>query len=497
MLSSTVGGTFAGQSLVKAGNRLAGIGRRSGVSLAAAIAALAMSLFAANEAKAQNCVLGPSKGVLNLAAIGSSPASVSSMIGTSIITSETAFLFQSTAFVSNPASAQPNQEAGGIWVRGVGGTVDVSSTTSTTVTQTPVPAGATSVVSCAQKVDANFAGVQFGTDISRLNVGGWNVHLGTTAGFLSTDNTLAGGAFAFIDPVSHLAAGGGPFVGNAQIPFVGGYAVANRAGFTIDALLRAEYYQTALSAPASNIFGQSIDAAAVSFSSSITYHWQVPNSDWFIEPSAGLIISWVNTDPFNYLTAATPGVSTLSGTLKINDIESDIGRLGLLAGTSINAGGVTWLPFAAVSVWHEFGPNITSSYATCPATTGGPGCAVFSAPPIPVTIAATSSTSTFGTYGQYSAGIQAVLADTGWRGFARFDYRDGANLQGASGTGGFRYQFTPDAPARGVMPVKAVQVYEAPAALRSVNWTGFYSGVFGGAAEGSAYWGYTERSVSP
>src|SRR5262249_5882078 len=86
------------------------------------------------------------------------------------------------------------------------------------------------------------------------------------------------------------------------------------------------------------------------------------------------------------------------------------------------------------------------------------------------TITATSETSTFGTYGQASLGFSAAVAGTGWVGFGRVDYRKGDYLEGLSGTGGIRYQFTPDVFAK--MPVKAV--VKAPVVVEAVDWTGFY-----------------------
>ncbi len=290
--------------------------------------------------------------------------------------------------------------------------------------------------------------------------------------------------------------GGGSFT--STIPFFGGYAAATYGGFSIDALLRADYYQTNMSAPGAFLFGQSIDAHSLAFTSSAAYQWQVPNSNWFIEPSAGFIISRTKVDPLNFTgTGTPPGVSaivpagdTLSETLRLNDIQSEIGRVGVRVGTSIDAGQVIWQPFGAVSVWHEFGPNITSTSVTCP------NCTVAGVPLGLTILTNTSSTTTFGTYGQYSLGVSAALAGTGWLGFARVDYREGPNLEGLSGTGGIRYQFTPDAAvAREGMPVKA-PVYKAPV-VQAVNWTGFYVGGFGGGTLGAADWGYTAGEVSP
>jgi opacity protein-like surface antigen len=342
-------------------------------------------------------------------------------------------------------------------------------------------------------VDETFAGVQFGADVARLNIGGWNVHLGSTAGFLQSNGSVVGGAFSFQDVFAGGATvGGGPFTNSTQIPFAGIYAAATYGGFFIDGLVRWEDYQTTLNAPSSNLFNQRLDAQGISFSASTGYNWQVPNTNWFIEPSIGVIISRTWVDDFNYATAGTPGKTSFNGTLHVHEIESDIGRAGLRVGTTINGGSVIWQPFAAFSVWHEFGPNIKSDYATCNSTSGVPGCAFRGG--IPDTIQATSSTTTFGTFEQYSLGISAALAGTGWLGFARVDFRDGPDLQGWSGTGGIRYQFTPGASVAGVMPLKA----PAKAAIvQAVSWTGFYLGGFGGAFLGSAKWDFAGGGTTP
>jgi hypothetical protein len=340
--------------------RWRGRGKAAAMSMGIAFAA---SLFAASGAQAQNCTIPTVQFVSNLGGIGSSPASVSSMIGSTITAASTAFLLQSTAFIGSPPNPQPDQQAGGIWVRGVGGEVSVKSSTTTFVSQPFPPIGNSGTVSCFQKVDETFAGVQFGRDLGILNVNGWNFHWGATAGYIGTSSSIAGGAVSF--PDQGTTAGGGPFNSTTNIPFIGAYAAATYNGFSVDALLRTEYYQTSLNAPGVNLFNQEIDAHGITFAASAAYQWQVPNSDWFIEPSAGVIISRIKVDPFNYLTAGTVN-DRLSGTLQLNDIKSDIGRLGLRFGTTVNTGNVVWQPFASVSVWHEFGPNIISNYATCP-----------------------------------------------------------------------------------------------------------------------------------
>jgi outer membrane autotransporter protein len=462
-------------------------------SWAAAGIALAGSLLAASGAQAQNCALGPSGFIPNLAGIGSSPAAVGSMIAGSITASSTAFLLQSSSFVGAPPNPAPDQQGGGVWVRGVGGEVTVKSSTATAVTGTSTTLGTQNTfVNCTEKVKENFAGVQFGADIARLNLNGWNVHLGTTLGYLGSTGSMAGGAFQFADVANGgLPTGGGSFSSSTQIPFAGVYAAATKGGFFADALLRAEYYQSTLTAPGDNLFGQPIDAHGWSFAASAGYNWQVPNSKWFVEPSGSVIISRTKVDPLNLTAAGNNGPvinDQIPGTLFINTIKSDIGRLGLRVGETIESGNVVWQPFAAVSVWHEFGPNLTGNYATSPlCCVAGGGT---------FTGAGFGSVSTIGTFGQYSLGISGALAGTGWLGFARVDYRDGPNLQGLSGTGGIRYQFNPDmAVASRAMPVKA-PVYKAPV-VAPVNWTGFYVGAFAGATLGSADWGYVGGEVAP
>jgi opacity protein-like surface antigen len=459
--------------------------------------AAAASLFAATGAQAQNCTV---TGNPFLAVIGTSPASVSSMIASSLTAANTAFLLQSTAFVGAPGNPAPDQQGGGVWTRAVGGEVDIKSTTSTVAAGfgtgpnvfAPGPNQPPAFINCSQRVDTKFVGGQLGADIARLNVNGWNFHFGSTVGYLETRGNLAGGAFAFPDTNNNNnIVGGGPFTSGTQVPFAGVYAAATHGGFFIDGLLRAEYYQTKLNAPGDFLFNQEIDAHGWSFSASTGYNWKPTNENWFIEPSAGVIISRVKVDPFNYSTTGTPGATTFSETLQVSDVKSDIGRVGVRVGTTFQSGNMVWQPFGAVSLWHEFGPNVTASAATCPGLTPTQSCA-FGPGGVEVLTAA-SSTSTFGTFAQFSLGVSAQVAGTGWLGFARVDYRDGPNLQGISGTGGIRYQFTPEEIIRPKMPVKAPVL----PVVEVVNWTGFYIGGYGSAELGTADWNSLTTTATP
>jgi opacity protein-like surface antigen len=143
-------------------------------------------------------------------------------------------------------------------------------------------------------------------------------------------------------------------------------------------------------------------------------------------------------------------------------------------------------------VWHDFGGNATANFTTCP------GCALLTIPPNPAIAAALTdafSGTNIGTYGQYSVGLSAAIANSGWVGFARADYRNGPDLTGWDGTAGARYQFTPEATARTAMAVKA-PIFKAPAA-QTLTWDGFYVGAIAGAEEGAAHFGYGTGSADP
>ena len=77
---------------------------------------------------------------------------------------------------------------------------------------------ANTTTACANQQHDNFAGVQTGADIARLNWGGWNLHLGTTAGYLgskSSDN------FGFNNNVQSSMSwtGGGPGLSGGSLPY--------------------------------------------------------------------------------------------------------------------------------------------------------------------------------------------------------------------------------------------------------------------------------------
>src|SRR5262245_37829660 len=159
-------------------------------------AALVASMLGPSSAWAQ-CADNFNIAVANFPAPGQiSPATVALPLGvgstlsalTSTINSvNTAFLTTTSAFVSGPGNAQPDQQGGGVWTRTVAGFVETDSTSRSTLTVPPALGlgVATGTQTCHSTTRQDYFGYQFGHDISVLNVGGTgaNIHFGATAGY--------------------------------------------------------------------------------------------------------------------------------------------------------------------------------------------------------------------------------------------------------------------------------------------------------------------------
>ena len=415
-----------------------------------------------------NCTFSQTGPVVNLGFLALPAGAASAAIAGAIGNVNTAFLTQQgSAFVSAPANPLPDQPGGGIWTRALAGEVDLNTTSTSQGTwQVPAAPGAntSTTTHCNNETRQNFAGLQVGTDISRLNWYGWNVHLGATAGNLgekSTDNN--------------------EFYNGFDVPFLGAYLVATKGRFFADIMVREEFYNGSLLNPNFNFYNQPVGAHGYSVSTSAGYNFDVGNN-WFIEPSAGFVYSNTSVDNFTF---GGPQQLPISGTISTNDVVSEIGRASLRVGKVIETPTVTWQPFASASVFHEFAGNVVSNFQTCN------GCA-FTNPGGPSTFSQQTSTSRVGTYGQYSLGVAAQLVGTGFLGFARVDYREGSNIQGWTGNAGIRYQFAPDMVAT-ALPTKAVK---APVAVVGpTNWTGFYAGLFGGVAYGRTDIGFVNDTT--
>src|SRR3984893_18672342 len=413
---------------------------------------LVLMLFSASAAQAQ-CTSVGLNGLNTTApvvaqAAGMAVANVSASVGalvTSINSANTAFLTQSSAFIGSPANPQPDQQGGGVWARGVGGHLSVG----TTATAGNISFGTPQQgrITCNTRTLEDFSGVQVGTDFARLNVNGWNLHAGSTVGYLGskTHDATPG-----LDPPAS-------FRDSLQIPFVGTYAAASYGGFLVDGQVRGDFFQNEVSDDNHGLAGQRFDARGISVTGNVAYNQKLGNQ-WFIEPSAGIIWSRTHVDELNVPgtgilgTPVGPGFVPLWA-LTVNDIESVLGRLSVRVGTRVTSGNVVWQPFASAGVFHEFAGGVTSSLTSNFSALG----AAFA--PLP-TLSSTVTTSGLGTYGQFGLGIAAQLVNSDWVSYLRADYRTGDNIEGWSVNGGLRYQFVPD-PASNSLVSKA-PAYKAP-----------------------------------
>lgn len=426
--------------------------------------AFVMACSASSAAFAQNCTSTQS-GLVTINNIGSlaiPTGAASAAVSAAIGNVNTAFLTQQgSAFVSAPANPLPDQPGGGVWARGVGGEVNLSSNSASTGTSVSPGNGNavvnTATTNCKNTQHETFAGVQTGADIARLNWNGWNVHLGTTAGYLGAKSTDNNG-----------------FSNTFEVPFFGTYVVATKGRFFADLMVREEFYNINLFNPGLSFVNQPVGAHGYSISASTGYNFDLGNN-WFIEPSAGFIYSSTSVDNFTAPGAFGATGTGIAGTIQTNDVISEIGRASLRVGKTIETPNIIWQPFGSVSVFHEFAGNVVSNFISNNGVLTGAFAGPFS-------YNQQTSTSRVGTYGQYSLGLAGQIVNTGWLGFVRVDYRDGDNINGWTGNAGIRYQFTPEMIAA-VMPVKAP--VKAPAAfIAPTNWTGFYVGGFFGAAAG-------------
>jgi opacity protein-like surface antigen len=406
----------------------------------------------------QNCTTTqvPTPVLINNIGTLAIPASATSAsISAAIGSVNTAFLTQQgSAFVSAPSNPAPDQPGGGVWARGVGGQVNISSTSNSVGLSTQGGAVInTATTNCNNQQRQTFAGAQVGADIARLNYAGWNLHLGTTAGYLSSRTTDNAG-----------------FGNDFEVPFWGTYFVATKGRFFADLMVRQEFYNLNLNNPALAFTNQAVGAHGYSISASTGYNFDLGH-DWFIEPSAGFIYSRTSVDSFTAPGVAGPNFTGITGVVQTDDVVSQMGRLSLRAGKAIATPNVIWQPFASASVFHEFAGDVRSNYTSLNGVVLG----------LPFTYNQATTTSRVGTYGQYSLGVAAQVVNTGWLGFVRVDYRNGDNIDGWTGNAGIRYQFTPQTIAA-VLPTKAPK---SPIPVIGVtNWTGFYAGGFFGAAAG-------------
>ncbi len=386
-----------------------------------------------------------------------SGGSINSLVS-AINTANTAFLSQSTAFIGAPPNPEPDQLGGGVWARGIGGQSDFKSTSTSTYALNGTPLSGN--ISCNTKTQLNFSGVQIGTDVAQLNWDGWNLHGGSTLGYLGAN--------------ANDFASGGSFSDTLQVPFVGLYGAATKGGFFVDGQAKWSYYQNKLVDPSNGLFGQNLDARGFSVNGNIGYNYGFADT-WFIEPSAGFLWSKVSVDPLNtsgtFVLATSPGFAP-PATVNINNIYSALGRVSLRVGTSFSTANWILQPFATISGFREFQGNNSATLASHFEQIGIGG-----------NLGGNLSSTNIGNYGQFGLGLVAILPNTGWLAYVRTDYRTGEKINGWAMNGGLRYQLNPDHP---VVTRRSADVPGVPLPVAAYNWTGFYLGPSLGVD-----WGYT------
>lgn len=369
-------------------------------------------------------------------------------------TTNTAFLTQNSAFVAAPPNPAPYQPGGGVWVRGTGGQVDTRVPASFTFSgNVASPDGGAGT--CDTRTSQRYGGVQIGTDISRLNIDGANIHIGVTGGY--TESSISS------------PTGSGIFQGEFQIPFAGLYAAVTKGGFFADAQIRGDFYQGRLSDQSNGLFGQGLDARSYSVTGNVGNQFPLGN-DWFVEPSAGVVYSRVSVDRLalagTLLLANNPGLAPPSR-VDVNDFDSVLGRASVRVGRNFLIDGFALQGFFTASVFNEFAGNVRTNIATGFGELD-PGLA-------PLDATAVISSERIGTYGQFALGLAGQILNTGWLGFVRGDYRIGERVEGVAISGGLRYQFTPEQLARPSIVRKGADP-DIAVLPTLVNWTGFSIG---------------------
>ena len=401
-------------------------------------------------------------------------ASLVNSIVTTLSTVQLGSLAQSTAFVGSPANPQPDQQGAGSWSRVVGGSTETHAKSTADISTRAVEflgvpiAGipATGRVECNTTAQQDFITSQFGFDIARHNfAGGGNIHIGVTGGYSDV------GTRDKTPSTPDIVDGG--FKADTQIPFAGVYASVYAGNFSFDAQARFDWLRSQFTDTSIAAFNQHHDARSFAFLWNAAYRFSLPQN-WFIEPSIGGV--WSRTEVDDLSVAGTYSTGNINGTspgfLRIDDVASLTGRASIRIGTVITTGNLALQPFVVGSVFHEFAGNVRSTFEGDDRRAGYVGGAT--------TLFAnngTITTSRVGTYGHVGVGLAGTIINTGWLGYARFDYRSGDNIDGYSFNAGMRYQFVPPRMV-GAMSVKDGP---APAAHGSgYDWTGLYLGYFSG-----------------
>lgn len=389
--------------------------------------------------------------------IRSTVSGVQSLVSV-LSTQNTGFLTQTSGFIGAPANPSPDLQGGGVWTRAIGGTFDTNTPGSYSLG--PSVFTGPQAGSCNVRTFQDYAGFQAGADISRLNVGGYNIHGGVTVGYSESSirsNTT--------------------FRSEFKTPFIGVYGAVTKGSFFADGQVRWDFFQGSLNDPGNTLTNQRLDARSLSLTGNVGYQVALPDG-YFVEPSAGAVYSEVKVDRLQvggafFLQNSPSYAAPLS--VKVQDFNSILGRASLRIGKNILTDGLALQPFITLSVINEFGSPVrtlvSTDFGSFGAALGGAaGAALLS----PFDTRGRVNTYRIGTYGQFSGGVAGQILNTGWLGFVRGDYRTGERVDGWGISGGFRYQFNPDVAARPLISKDGPALL--PAIEGPINWTGLSIG---------------------
>ena len=209
------------------------------------------------------------------------------------------------------------------------------------------PSSIPATTNCNNQQRQTFAGAQVGADIARLNYAGWNLHLGTTAGYLgsrTTDN--AGLRQRFRSPLL------GHLLRRHQRTLL-----RRRDGSP--GVLQYQPEQPGLSPSATSRSGPTAGRSR---------HRRATTSIWAragsLNRRPASSIRRPRSTRFTAPGVAGTNFTGITGVIQTGDVTSQIGRASVRVGKAIATPNVIWQPFASASVFHEFAGDVRSNYTS-------------------------------------------------------------------------------------------------------------------------------------
>ena len=275
-----------------------------------------------------------------------------------------------------------------------------------------------------------YSGVQVGIDVgtkmpSLLDM---NLNFGVFGGVAAAGTTA--NSYAPL-PTGSVATGSSSL--SMTIPYLGGYGVLSRGGFTAGVDVRWDSYNGTVRSWASdvNVAGgflvspnTPLSGSGISVNLLLANRFDIVDS-FYVEPLAGFVYGSYQFDNVPYSSAlASTGTA---GQINLGSYQSAMGRLGVNVGATFNASeSLAIQPFATAQVWREFAGNMN----TMSTVTTGANLYNFNV-----------TTPGVGTFGQVGAGMKFDLLKSDWQAYVRGDALFGAGLTGQSVNIGLYKQF--------------------------------------------------------